>query len=154
MFYAESNSKAVLSSCQNVKPWSPSYYNLGVADMIPTTHVEEHLLSICSFYHVALSRLAARVIPTARPISHPPTRARRDALFTQASTVSSCAFREQRDVLAVRPLPYCHSDKILSVIFFYFPQLVAGWKGEASRARIDRYTCSFQACSFLSRDGG
>lgn len=31
-----------------------------------------------------------------------------------------------RDALAARPFPYCHPDKICSVIFFSFPQLVAG----------------------------
>ena len=29
----------------------------------------------------------------------------------RTSTVLSCAFREQRDALAVRPSPYCHPDK-------------------------------------------
>ena len=71
----------------------------------------------------------------------------------RTSTVLSCAFREQRDALAARPFLYCHPDKIFSVIFS-FSQLVAGWKREASRARVQRYTCCFQACSFLSRDGG
>ena len=31
---------------------------------------------------------------------------------------------------------------------------MAGWKGEASRARIERYKCSLQACSFLSKGWG
>lgn len=31
-----------------------------------------------------------------------------------------------------------HSDKIFSVIFFSFPQLVAGWKRETSSARVER----------------
>ena len=61
----------------------------------PLTHSSPFLVATL-LIHVTLSRLAARVIPTARPISHPPTRARRDALFTQASTVSSCAFRGGR----------------------------------------------------------
>ena len=28
----------------------------------------------------------------------------------------------------MRPSPYCHPDKIFSAIFFYFPQLVTGWR--------------------------
>ncbi len=33
---------------------------------------------------------------------------------------------------------HCHPDKIFSVIFFSFPKLVAGWKGETSSARVER----------------
>jgi hypothetical protein len=41
MFCAESNSKAALSSCQNIPSWNPFHYSLGVDGMIPTVAVEQ-----------------------------------------------------------------------------------------------------------------
>jgi len=45
--------------------------------------------------------------------------------------------------LAVRPFPYCHPDKIFSAIFFYFPQLVTGWRD----GRISFY-CAHRPSTF------
>ena len=75
----------------------------------------------------------------------------------RTSTVSSCAFREQRDALAASLSPLLqYRQNLFSYFLLLLPTRdgLAGWKREASRARVQRYTCCFQACSFLSRDGG
>ncbi len=49
--------------------------------------------------------------PDCGPHSHPPARARQEHSLPKSSTVSSCAFQEQRDALAARPSLHCHSNK-------------------------------------------
>ncbi len=81
-----------------------------------------------------LSGLTARV-PTAAPIlTRPPERAEtrsspKRAHSDRARSASKEAGRPSR--------PHFHPDKIFSVIFS-FSQLVAGWKGVTSGARVER----------------
>jgi hypothetical protein len=77
--------------------------------------------------------------PDCGPHSHPPARACRDTLFTQVSTVSSCAFREQRDALAARPsLTGTPTKSFQSPSPFPNSWRGGGMGGSASTARIDR----------------
>ena len=71
-----------------------------------------HLLSIFDSYSFTHSGLAARAIPTAATFS--PARAETRSL-PKTSTVSSCAFREQRDALAVRPSPLLQHQQLFEL---------------------------------------
>jgi len=97
-------------------------------------------------------RWADQLLLRAPFLTRPPERAKTRSLPKRAH--SDRARSASKEAGRSSRLLYCHPDKIFSVIFFYFPQLVAGWKGATSSARVERYTCSFQTCSFLSRDGG
>jgi hypothetical protein len=168
MFCAESNSKAALSSCQNIPSWNPFHYSLGVDGMIPTVAVEQAPSNSPCLYleewprlpftaridraHSDRARSASKKGTWPLP-SHPSEAARSASTFLavmpliltpsqvsqpgqsdcgrRTSTVSSCAFREQRDALAARPS--LAATPIKSFQFSPFPN---SWRDGRGRPKV------------------